>query len=205
MFQLVQKEFAVLGISSNQATNPFNNRTIGCLFLFGLNIILYIVFLFHSAKSFMEYTENIYITSAITLIGIAFFWFVLKMKNLFELLDGVEMHINGKKQRMNLQKSISWKRIFKSFTSSKKTPIIFSHITCRRTSRIYRYHSIYRKIEWSFTCGHSENDTTMLGNAQNHLQLLSIYDHRFGKWCFRLTRPNVVKFVKFFWRQFFIV
>lgn len=100
VFQLIQKNYYIfLGFDSNQAfdlINRFNRKTVGCFIFAGLDIIFHLTYMSLSANSFMEYTEIIYIISGILFIGISFFGLVLKMKKLFELIDGIEKHINGK-------------------------------------------------------------------------------------------------------------
>lgn len=101
LFQLIRKNFMALGIDSKQAfdsTKPYNKKILGCFFMIGLNNIFFLVYMFHIAESFLEYTESMYMASAAIVIGVIFICLVLKMKKLFELIDGIEKHINGEEK-----------------------------------------------------------------------------------------------------------
>lgn len=89
LFQSVQENFAVIGVTSDQSmqSNAFNNRILAAVSTYTLNVALYIVFLFHDASTFGEYTYNIYSNSATILILICYIIVVFKMNKCFALID----------------------------------------------------------------------------------------------------------------------
>lgn len=88
LFQITQKNLAILGIDRNQSTqkHPFNGRILLGFFLFGLFIILTSTFFFHEASSFREYTETIYTLSGTIACTVAFTSTIFKMKMLFNFI-----------------------------------------------------------------------------------------------------------------------
>lgn len=89
LFQSVQETFATLGITLNQSmkNNPFNTRTLAAFSSYILTVTLYTVFLFHDAKTFWEYTDNIYTNSATIVIVVCYVIIALNMEKCFALID----------------------------------------------------------------------------------------------------------------------
>lgn len=91
IFQTVQKNLAILGISSMQSNQAFYNRKyLLYLLLSGSLIIMNCVFLIYVAKSFKEYTDSIYITSVSIALFISLSFLIRRMRNLFEFIDNLE-------------------------------------------------------------------------------------------------------------------
>lgn len=65
--------------------------------LFGLSLLSLFSYLFNEANSFMEYTQSVYMTGAIILIGLSYAIIVIQMKKLFEFIGFVENLHSGKK------------------------------------------------------------------------------------------------------------
>lgn len=51
-------------------------------------------FLYFEAESFMEYTNNIYVTTAIVVISTYFTIFTLKSKKFFKLIESLEKYVD---------------------------------------------------------------------------------------------------------------
>lgn len=88
LFQIVQKNFLVLGISSNQSR--FNGKLAKTCLIYSLGSISSVAFLFFEAETFIEYTSNIYVTTALTGISTYFIFWILKLQNFFKLIDNIE-------------------------------------------------------------------------------------------------------------------
>lgn len=89
LFQLVQKRFAFLGITSHQSMqkNPFSITLLATFLSYILAIISYNVYLFSVATTFWEYINNIYLNSAATTIVVCFVILVFNMNKFFEFID----------------------------------------------------------------------------------------------------------------------
>lgn len=97
LFQTIQRKFAILGISPDQSIQncPFNQEIILVYIIYGSACIMSNVYLFHEAQNFEEYTNNIYITTAATMLLFFFTIIINKMANLFEFIDNVEKLIDS--------------------------------------------------------------------------------------------------------------
>lgn len=92
IFQTVQRQYAILGISSSHQSNrkyPFSERVLFGFLLFGCNIVSHAVYIFHVADGFMEYVECICVTSGSILIYIGFAAIVLGQTAIFETIDKI--------------------------------------------------------------------------------------------------------------------
>lgn len=98
IFHTIQKAFGILGFSSNQSLHryPFNGRIWMGFVVFGICLISYLYYLFNIANTFMEYTQSVYVTGAVILIGSSYIIILIKMKKLFQFIDFVEDLPNGK-------------------------------------------------------------------------------------------------------------
>lgn len=94
-FQVVQKNLTVLGIAANRPV--FNIKLVKICLFYGLDLTLSAVFLFSEAKTFLEYTSNIYITTALLVISSYFSIWILKLGKFFNLIDDVEK-LSGKSE-----------------------------------------------------------------------------------------------------------
>ena len=88
LYQIVQKNFALLGISPNQSR--CNQKSVFIFFILSLAITLGAVFIFFKANTFLEYTQNIYITITFFGMYISFLAILFQKGELFELIDYME-------------------------------------------------------------------------------------------------------------------
>lgn len=88
LFQTVQRNFAALGIRTNQP--KFNKNLAKSCFIYYFSFFMSIRFLFFEAKTFLEYTSSIYLTTALLVIFTYFTIFILKLEKFFELIDNLE-------------------------------------------------------------------------------------------------------------------
>lgn len=96
LFQVIQKNFLVLGISSNQPR--LNGKLVKTCLVYALSVTLSAAFLFFEAKSFIEYTSNIYITTAVSVISTYFIVWILKLKKFFKLIENLENFYDESKE-----------------------------------------------------------------------------------------------------------
>ena len=87
-FQVVQANFALLGISSNQSRCN-EKSAITCL-IFGLAITFGILYLFFKANTFLEYTMSIFVTSTLCGLWFDFLSMLIQKQRLFELISESE-------------------------------------------------------------------------------------------------------------------
>lgn len=89
----------MLGVDLNQPTNKhlFNKNIFVSTSLCALCIILFGVFIFCQANSFIEYTEPIYLLSSTIIITIAVVHTIIKMKMFFEYIQTFEKMVNSRK------------------------------------------------------------------------------------------------------------
>lgn len=62
--------------------------------MLGLNITFVCVYIFNEAKTFSQYTQSVYIASAIMLFIFALFILILKVEKLFEHINHCELMLN---------------------------------------------------------------------------------------------------------------
>lgn len=92
LFQVVLKNFSILGISSDHS--KLNGKLVKTFLIYALGGSLSVAFLFYEAKTFMEYTSNIYVTTAIAVISTYFTILTLKSKKFFKLIDNLMIFID---------------------------------------------------------------------------------------------------------------
>lgn len=92
VLQLVQKNFAVLGIVPNLTTQPlpFNRRVELGFLILCLAIICHIKYTFYEASIFMEYTQSIFMSSLTLIVNFALFNLIVKVKKLFEFINDAD-------------------------------------------------------------------------------------------------------------------
>lgn len=87
LFQTIRENIRLLGINQN---DRFSGKILKASFLYGFNSILNCAFLFHKARTFREYTDDIYMTSATIVITISFITVIVKMSRLFKFINRCE-------------------------------------------------------------------------------------------------------------------
>lgn len=96
LLQLSQKYFSLLGISSKhlKQTENFNIKNLMWIPVFVLNIILYAIFIFHEADSFVEIMFSIYMIAAMigTFSGLAAIAF--RTKKLCNFIKTLEQNVD---------------------------------------------------------------------------------------------------------------
>lgn len=92
LFQIIQKKFTVLGITSAQSiqTQPFNREIVLAFVVYICAHISHVLFLFRKGNTFEDYTDNIYITSATAMTTFFFTGVVDKMSVLFHFINECE-------------------------------------------------------------------------------------------------------------------
>lgn len=88
LFRTFRTNFNRIGISANEPI--INRKSVLSYLFFGLNSIFYFAFLFHEAKSFREYTDSIYMTTATLLFAISFTIVSLIGHKIFSLIEFAE-------------------------------------------------------------------------------------------------------------------
>lgn len=88
LFQIIQKNFAVLGVKAN--LSRFNGKLVKTCIIYSLGTTSSAAFLFFKAKTFVEFTSNIYVTTALAGISSYFIFWIIKLENFFKLIDNIE-------------------------------------------------------------------------------------------------------------------
>lgn len=105
VLQTVQKNFAVLGINPKRI-NPKQSKSDGKIVMTWLILSLATtssaIFLLVEAKTFQEYTNNIYSTSAGAVLATTFTIVIFKMEKLFESIDSLEDIIDKSELVLNI-------------------------------------------------------------------------------------------------------
>lgn len=100
LFQLDQKYYAILGISSHQSNQkyPFlNARTLICASLLVFSIITFAIYFVLLANSFKEFTDCVTTISTTFMVAALFGVNIWKMKRLFKFITLVENLIQKSK------------------------------------------------------------------------------------------------------------
>lgn len=100
LFQSIQRSYAILGISSNRGR--INDRMLFAAFIIGSSLILNIVSFFVETKSFREYTDATFVTSAETLCVINCTIIMCKKLRFFEFIGHFERILDQSKLRTSL-------------------------------------------------------------------------------------------------------
>lgn len=98
-FKAIQKNFGILGISPELATqsHPFNRQILFGLSILGTAIIFLCVFIFNYAENLFEYTQSIFFVLIAALIFFVLLILIIKVKSLFELINRCEEMLNTSK------------------------------------------------------------------------------------------------------------
>lgn len=90
VFELVEKNLIVLGISRKLSTHAFYARVlIGCLLL-SSSVIFHLKFLYRDDVTIEEYTKSMFMTSIISMSFLCYANMILKKEKFFELIDRFE-------------------------------------------------------------------------------------------------------------------
>lgn len=88
LFQLVQENFVVLGICSNQPR--FNRRSMAVFLFLELTTISAVAVLFLEASTFTDYLNTFYVISVVVASIVIFATLLSKKNELFELIHNIE-------------------------------------------------------------------------------------------------------------------
>lgn len=96
VFQLTQKNFSTAGITANLVTNsyPLNAKILLGFLILGSAIVCNFKYTFYEAKTFIEYTQSVYMGSMATIIILVLLILINHVKKLFEFINGIESVAN---------------------------------------------------------------------------------------------------------------
>lgn len=191
-FQTIRRGMMILGFTPNQAlqTHPFNGRIAVGFMIQCLSLALQLVYSFRGGHNFMEYSQLIYIISAVGVVFIVFIISSFQMKAIFKIIIKFEKLLDGKKLQ------IFYKKYLTTIISDQN---IESHISRNERFRIIR------KNQWAHwkmllcnisDCGNC--DTDICGTANNSCMLFHLFYHGFWKRCICAPIHNMVKYFFFF-------
>lgn len=100
LFQTVQKNFAVLGIGRGRSKT--NRKLVFTWLILSLTVAAGTAFIVFEAKTFEEYTSDLYTTSGDAVVASMFIIMVIKMDRLFELIDMIEQAVDESELDLNL-------------------------------------------------------------------------------------------------------
>lgn len=98
-FELIQYYLAIVGIDSDHANRKclLNKRNVTVITIFVVTAIFKIMYFVHEAKTFVEYTESLYVISTLFAAIFSFAIIIWKMPQLFEFMNDFECSINESK------------------------------------------------------------------------------------------------------------
>lgn len=101
-YQLIRRNFGALGLVPDRGnqTYSFDGKILICIFLSGLSVVCFPVFVFCYAKTFMEYAESGYVSTAVIALGLSFSSAVFNRKKIRNMITNVEESIYGKQTKM---------------------------------------------------------------------------------------------------------
>lgn len=87
VYEIIQKNFALAGITRNLANRPFNGVILFGFIVLGSGISSTSAYIIYDAKTFADYTQSIYVVSVAIFITSVLLILVLNVKELFDLFD----------------------------------------------------------------------------------------------------------------------
>lgn len=102
-FQLIQKDFAMAGISPALLTQqyPFNGRILFGFLSLSFAFYCQLIFIFDDADTFAQYTQSVYVCSIAALISLALSILILKRDALYTFINAMEDIINVGKSTLD--------------------------------------------------------------------------------------------------------
>lgn len=97
VFKTIRKNFVTVGISPKLATQayPFNGKISMGFLILNLTLIFIFVYIFNDAKTFFEYTQSIYMASALILFIFVLLILISKVGKLFEFINNCDKILNA--------------------------------------------------------------------------------------------------------------
>lgn len=87
VYEIIQKNFALAGITRNLANRPFNGVILFGFIVIGSGISSTSAYIIYDAETFADYTQSIYVVSVAIFITSVLLILVLNVKELFDLFD----------------------------------------------------------------------------------------------------------------------
>lgn len=104
---------------------------------------------------------------------------------------------------MNVSRTFCSKNRFGQFTSHKKnlkkTVFEFRFGKSKNQRNFWRNTKICWKMEWNCHVCHEICGWSVRCNSKSYHQLVRVFHHWCGQWCFRFANPNVVSFLFVFY------
>lgn len=102
VFQMAQKNFAILGIHPNLRAQPYhlNGRIRLGIFILGANIVCNLKYTFYEAKTVKELMQSVYFGSVVGLIAFILLIILVNVKKLFEHIEDCEDVANTSKENI---------------------------------------------------------------------------------------------------------
>lgn len=93
IFKTLQANHAIVGITTNRTRNS-NERILVTFLLSGMALICSVLFLLGEVNTFVEYINNVYISTGLAMTIINYSIVISKMAKLFSFIDNVEKVIS---------------------------------------------------------------------------------------------------------------
>lgn len=90
IFQLVQKNLSVLGITKTQSVRVFRIKVLIGGFLLGIHIIIHLKFFFGEANSFSEYSESTFLSSVSVVAMWCYANLIHEREKILEFIEEIE-------------------------------------------------------------------------------------------------------------------
>lgn len=174
--QVVQRKFELLGICSNQSR--LNGSYVMTWLVYVIGTASSTVFLIHGASSFQEYTNNLYMTTALWVGYIYFTIMFFKMEKLFILIDNVEKVLDKSEWKWPPNETSA---LFSIFTM-KIFEFIFRIWKSDIKSNLWPYQSAGGKNHSNWICCHSDRFTHVYCLPKSARQLLHVLRCGYGQW-----------------------
>lgn len=114
IFETVQKHLLLLGISPNERAHPFNWKIVMCFLMFGLSILLNVIFIFSGESIIlMNYVEFFCVITGLIELGICLLAIVLQQMKLFEVIKTTEKLINESNLNLFEKWNLKKKKVIK--------------------------------------------------------------------------------------------
>lgn len=95
IFLAIHKNLASLGIAPMNSTTRFPNAKISIdLLTLGLSTICASMYILIEAKTFLEFTQSIYLFSGTILVALIFLVVLFNLSEMFEIIDDCECLVN---------------------------------------------------------------------------------------------------------------
>lgn len=105
VFELIQKNFATAGITPSLADQsyPFNMIILSGFLALSSGIYCTFIFILYGAQTSVEYTQSVYTCSMVILFILVLLILILKVDNLFELINGCAELVNTSEYEINIE------------------------------------------------------------------------------------------------------